>query len=43
MVILLKDMIDDEVDKRDIGEISTSDKDEEAVFRLVLNKFKFVL
>ena len=38
-------MIDDDVDKRDKGEISTSDMDEEATFRFVLQKlyYKYIV
>lgn len=39
---LLNDITDDDVERRDIGEIKTSVIDDEAMFLFVLKEFRFV-
>jgi hypothetical protein len=41
--ILLNDIMDDDVDKRDIGEIKTSVIDDEGIFLFVLNRISYQL
>ena len=43
MFKLLNDMTDDEVERRDIGEINTSVIDDEAMFLFVLNNARSIV